>query len=149
MLIDNGTLRQRSLKCALSTTAGCVPMPMDPGSIVQASLTHVASKGKIYSRYHLKVCNVFHCWFDLSVLCRRLCPFVRLSFCPCFPDFCKHALRYQFESWYIYSVGGPTCRVRKTAANCPSKKSWQRDEILVTKLNRCMGPISATKYKIC
>ena len=43
------------------------------------------------------------------------CPSVRLSVRlsvrpsvrPCFPD----ALRYQFEIWYMHSVGGTTCRV--------------------------------------
>ena len=29
-----------------------------------------------------------------------------------FRTFLQHALRYQFETWYIHSVGGTTCRVR-------------------------------------
>ena len=28
-----------------------------------------------------------------------------------FWTFFQHALRYQFETWYIHSVGGTTCRV--------------------------------------
>ena len=28
-----------------------------------------------------------------------------------FQTFLQHALRYQFETWYIHLVGGPTCRV--------------------------------------
>ena len=50
------------------------------------------------------------------------CPSVRLSVCPSvrpivrpsvrvFRTFLQHALRYQFETWYIHSVGGTTCRV--------------------------------------
>ena len=34
------------------------------------------------------------------------CPSVRV-----FQTFLQHALRYQFETWYIHSVGGTTCRV--------------------------------------
>ena len=43
---------------------------------------------------------------------------VGLSFCPsvrpsvrAFRIFLQHALRYQFETWYIHSVGGTTYRV--------------------------------------
>ena len=39
---------------------------------------------------------------------------VRLSVRPSvrvFRTFLQHALRYQFETWYIHSVGGTTCRV--------------------------------------
>ena len=39
---------------------------------------------------------------------------VRPSVCPSvrvFRTFLQHALRYQFETWYIHSVGGTTCRV--------------------------------------
>ena len=46
------------------------------------------------------------------------CPSVRLSVCPSvrpsvhvFRTFLQHALRYQFETWYIHSIGGTTCRV--------------------------------------
>ena len=42
------------------------------------------------------------------------CPSVRLSVRPSvrvFRTFLQHALRYQFETWYIHSVGGTTCRV--------------------------------------
>ena len=46
------------------------------------------------------------------------CPSVRLSVCPSvrpsvrvFRTFLQHALRYQFETWHIHSVGGTTCRV--------------------------------------
>ena len=35
---------------------------------------------------------------------------VRPSVCV-FRTYLQHALRYQFESWYIHSVGGTTCRV--------------------------------------
>ena len=35
-----------------------------------------------------------------------VCPSVRI-----FRTFLQHALRYQFETWYIHSVGGTTCRV--------------------------------------
>ena len=34
------------------------------------------------------------------------CPSVRI-----FRAFLQHALRYQFETWYIHSVGSMTCRV--------------------------------------
>ena len=36
---------------------------------------------------------------------------VRPSVRPSFPDFFQHALRYQFETWYMHSVDGTTCRV--------------------------------------
>ena len=46
------------------------------------------------------------------------CPSVRLSVRPSvrpsvrvFRTFLQHALRYQFETWYIHSVGSTTCRV--------------------------------------
>ena len=42
------------------------------------------------------------------------CPSVRLSVRPSvrvFRTFLPHALRYQFETWYIHSVGDTTCRV--------------------------------------
>ena len=42
-------------------------------------------------------------------------PSVRLSVRPSvrvFRTFLQHALRYQFETWYIHLVGGTTCRVR-------------------------------------
>ena len=42
------------------------------------------------------------------VLCRG---FVRPYILPSFPDLFLNALRYQFESWYIHSVGGTTWRV--------------------------------------
>ena len=41
-------------------------------------------------------------------------PSVRLSVRPSvrvFRTFLQHALRYQFETWYMHSVGGMTCRV--------------------------------------
>ena len=41
-------------------------------------------------------------------------PSVRLSVRPSvrvFRTFLQHALRYQFETWYMHSVGGTTCRV--------------------------------------
>ena len=34
---------------------------------------------------------------------------VRPSVRPSFPDFFQRALRYQFETWYMHSVGGTTC----------------------------------------
>ena len=50
-----------------------------------------------------------------DVLC---CGNVRPSVCPSvrpsvrvFRTFLQHALRYQFETWYIHSVGGTTCPV--------------------------------------
>ena len=54
-----------------------------------------------------------------DVLCRgNVRPSVRLSVRPSvrpsvrvFRTFLQHALRYQFETWYIHSVGGTTCRV--------------------------------------
>ena len=54
-----------------------------------------------------------------DVLCRgNVRPSVRPSVCPSvrpsvrvFRTFLQHALRYQFETWYIHSVGGTTCRV--------------------------------------
>ena len=39
-----------------------------------------------------------------------VCPSVRPSV-RVFRTFLQHALRYQFETWYIHSVGGTTCRV--------------------------------------
>ena len=39
---------------------------------------------------------------------------VRLSVRPSvrvFRTFLQHALRYQFETWYIHLLGGTTCRV--------------------------------------
>ena len=50
-----------------------------------------------------------------DVLCRgnvrpSVCPSFRLSV-HVFRTFLQHALRYQFETWYIHSVGGRTCRV--------------------------------------
>ena len=39
-------------------------------------------------------------------------PSVRLSLSfRVFRTFLQHALRYQFETWYIHSLGGTTCRV--------------------------------------
>ena len=54
-----------------------------------------------------------------DVLCRgnvrpSVCPSVRSSVRPSvrvFRTFFQHALRYQFETWYIHLVGGTTCRV--------------------------------------
>ena len=54
-----------------------------------------------------------------DVLCRgNVRPSVRLSVRPSvrpsvriFRTFLQHALRYQFETWYMHSVGGTTCRV--------------------------------------
>ena len=46
-----------------------------------------------------------------DVLCRgNVRPSVRPSV-RVFRTFLQHALRYQFETWYIHSVGGTTCRV--------------------------------------
>ena len=42
--------------------------------------------------------------------CPSVCPSVRPSV-RVFRTFLQHALRYQFETWYIHSVGGKTCRV--------------------------------------
>ena len=38
-------------------------------------------------------------------------PSIRPSVRPRFRTFLQHALRYQFQTWYIHSVGGTTCRV--------------------------------------
>ena len=38
--------------------------------------------------------------------------FARFGFFEVFRDFFLHVLIYQFETWYIYAVGGVTCRVR-------------------------------------
>ena len=43
-------------------------------------------------------------------VCPSVCPSVRPSV-RVFRTFLQHALRYQFETWYIHSVGGTTCRV--------------------------------------
>ena len=43
-------------------------------------------------------------------VCPSVCPSVRPSV-RVFRTFLQHALRYQFETWYINSVGGTTCRV--------------------------------------
>ena len=50
-----------------------------------------------------------------DVLCRgnvppSVCPSARPSL-RVFQTFLQHALRYQFETWYIHSVGGTTCGV--------------------------------------
>ena len=37
--------------------------------------------------------------------------FARFGFCEVFRTFFQRALRYQFETWYMHSVGGTTCRV--------------------------------------
>ena len=42
--------------------------------------------------------------------CPSVCPSVR-PFVRVFRTFFQHALRYQFETWYMHSVGGTTCRV--------------------------------------
>ena len=42
--------------------------------------------------------------------CPSVCPSVRPSV-RVFRTFFQRALRYQFETWYIHSVGGTTCRV--------------------------------------
>ena len=46
-----------------------------------------------------------------SALTMSVRPSVCLSVRPSFPDFLQHALRYQFETWYLHSVGGTTSRV--------------------------------------
>ena len=43
-------------------------------------------------------------------VCPSVCPSVRPSV-RVFRTFLQHALRYQFETWYMHSVGGTTCRV--------------------------------------
>ena len=43
-------------------------------------------------------------------VCPSVCPSVRPSV-RVFQTFLQHALRYQFETWYMHSVGGTTCRV--------------------------------------
>ena len=46
--------------------------------------------------------------------CPSVCPSVRPSIRPSvrvFRTFFQRALRYQFETWYMHSVGGTTCRV--------------------------------------
>ena len=52
-------------------------------------------------------CSLLHGSWD-QILRRR--PSVRPSV-RVFRTFLQHALRYQFETWYIHSVGGTTCRV--------------------------------------
>ena len=42
--------------------------------------------------------------------CPSVCPSVRPSV-RVFRTFFQRALRYQFETWYMHSVGGTTCRV--------------------------------------
>ena len=42
--------------------------------------------------------------------CPSVCPSVRPSV-RVFRTFFQHALRYQFETWYMHLVGGTTCRV--------------------------------------
>ena len=43
-------------------------------------------------------------------VCPSVCPSVRPSV-RVFRTFLQHALRYQFETWYMHTVGGTTCRV--------------------------------------
>ena len=52
-------------------------------------------------------CSLLHGSWDQIL---RRCPSVRPSV-RVFRTFLQHALRYQFETWYIHSVGGTTCRV--------------------------------------
>ena len=58
------------------------------------------------------------CWNKPNVFIVFICPFekrlyyaVAMSARPSFPDFFQHALRYQFETWYIYSVGAAMSRL--------------------------------------
>ena len=64
------------------------------------------------TRASYEKCSYFYTpvWIT-DVLCRgNVRPSVRLSV-RVFRTFLQHALRYQFETWYIDSVGGTTCRV--------------------------------------
>ena len=45
-----------------------------------------------------------------TFVCLFVCPFVRPSV-RVFRTLLQHSLRYQFETWYIHSVGDTTCRV--------------------------------------
>ena len=72
---------------------------------------------------YLSMCNNFYTpvWKTGRIMpwqCPSVRPSVRPSVCPSvrpsvrvFRTFLQHALRYQFETWYIHSVGGTTCRV--------------------------------------
>ena len=68
----------------------CVPLFFTATQVAQGSFLYARLKnGRIMP------------WQCLSVR-----PSVRV-----FRTFLQHALRYQFETWYIHSVGGTTCRV--------------------------------------
>ena len=59
--------------------------------------------------FHFIFIRPFEKWTYYAMamsVCPSVCPSVRV-----FRTFCQHALRYQFETWCMYSVGGTTCRV--------------------------------------
>ena len=55
------------------------------------------------------IIRLFQKW-TYYALAMSVCPSIRPSV-RVFQTFCQHALRYQFETWCMYSVGGTTCRV--------------------------------------
>ena len=69
-----------------------------------------------YHKFKLWIYFYYTPVWKTDVLCRgNVRPSVRLSVLPSvqvFRTFLQHALRYRFETWYIHSVGGTTCRVR-------------------------------------
>ena len=51
------------------------------------------------------------CLFEKQSIILWQCPSICLSICLSFQTFLPYALRYQFETWYIHSVGDMTCQV--------------------------------------
>ena len=80
---------------------------------------HVVCKMVILFKPQSTICLFIRPFEKRDVLCRgNVRPSVCPSVCPSvrpsvrvFRTFLQHALRYQFEAWYIHSVGGTTCRV--------------------------------------
>ena len=63
---------------------------------------HPSGTGNAFLYAHLKNGTYYAVAMSVRPSVRpSVCPSVRL----------QHALRYQFETWYIHSVGGTTCRV--------------------------------------
>ena len=54
----------------------------------------------------LKIVFLLYARFSYYAMAMSVRPSVRV-----FRTFFQHALRYQFETWYIHSVGSTTCRV--------------------------------------
>ena len=71
-------------------------------------------RSPVHSQYKRPVMQSFYDFLYAGLKNGRImpwqCPSVRLSV-RVFRTFLEHALRYQFETWYLHSVGGTTCRI--------------------------------------